>query len=82
MAEEKIIANDLSSELWREYEMGSGSDRLTYRIHNPKTLFVRVGGLTHRVLDSEGVVHLLPGPGYRGCVIRWKPRDQSTPVKF
>lgn len=74
----ELITNDLSAELWREYDLGSR----VYRIDNPQTLTVRVGGNTHRVVDSVGVVHLLPGPGYRGAVIRWKPRNPDAPVQF
>ena len=82
MSDKNLVANDLTSEAWREYEFGEAGARVTYRIHDPKTLFIRVGGSTHRVVDAGGVVHLLPGPGYRGCVIRWQPRDQSRPVDF
>lgn len=74
----ELITNDLSAELWREYDLGSR----VYRIDSPQTLTVRVGGNTHRVVDSLGTVHLLPGPGYRGTVIRWKPRNPDSPVQF
>ncbi len=79
-----MISNDLSDEEWREYEfpVSDFDKKIVYRIHDPKTLFYRVGGSTHRVLDSAGVVHLLPGPGFRGCVIRWKPRNTTAPVAF
>lgn len=82
MAEEKLITGDLSDELWREYDMQSDFGSRTYRIDEPKTLVFRVGGSTHRIVDSKGVVHLLPGPGYRNTVIRWQPRDASNPVAF
>lgn len=75
----KLIEGDLSDEEWREYELGGGR---VYRIHDPKTLYTREGGSTHRVLDQYGVVHLVPGPGYRDCVIRWKVREGRDPVAF
>jgi hypothetical protein len=68
----------LSTELWREYDFGGR----VYRIESPKTLFVRTGGTTHRVLDEEGVVHCLPVPGSCGCVLRWKNRRGTKPVEF
>lgn len=79
---DEIKSGDLSGEEWREYDMETEFGRRVYRIENPKTLYFRVGGSTHRVLDRAGEMHLLPGPGYRNCVIRWKPRDASAPVAF
>ena len=73
----------LESEAWREYEMNDGfGGRSTYRINNPVKLIVRTGGNTHRVVDKNNVVHLCPGPGYRGCVIRWKSHNPNKPVNF
>lgn len=75
---------DLSSEEWREYEFGPQGDqhRVTVRITNPLTLIQRVGGTTHRVVDSEGVVWCLPVPGSCGCVLRWKTRTGNPHVSF
>jgi hypothetical protein len=53
-----------------------------YRINNPKKLFVRDGGITHSVVDSEGIVHCVPTVGYLGCVLRWKNPDGEPPVNF
>ena len=55
-------------EEWREYDF---RDRV-YRINNPVALYYRKGGTTHRVVDSEGVSHLVPAPGYNSCVVRFK----------
>ena len=78
-----MITGDLRDEEWREYEMPDGNGgTFVYRIANPVTLFLREGGSTHRVLDAQGIVHLLPGPGYRGTAIRWKPRNPEAPVAF
>jgi hypothetical protein len=69
---------DLSDEVYREYVFAGTK----YKINNPKTLYIREGGSTHRVLDDKGIVHCLPAPGEYGCVLRWKPRDSNNPVKF
>jgi hypothetical protein len=75
-----LIEQDLTAELWREYDFQGR----TYRIDNPQRLFMRNSPdcTTHRVLDSAGVLHLLPAPGRYGCVVRWQPRDSEKPVQF
>lgn len=72
---------DISSEQWREYQwhIGAGQN-ITYRITDPVALYV--GNTTHRVLDSEGVVHCVPNVGHFGCALRWKVKDGATPVRF
>lgn len=67
---------DLSKELWREYQFGA----VVYQIDAP--LKAWLGTTTHRILDSEGIVHCVPRPGLDGCVLRWKPRDANNPVQF
>jgi len=64
---------DITTELWREYDWPARST--SYRIEQPVTLFLRSGGTTHRVLDSNGVVHCVPSVGVQGCVLRWKGKD-------
>ena len=66
----------IGAEAWREYDFCNR----VYRISAPLQLWV--GETTHRVLDSTGVVHCLPRPGYDGCVLRWMPKDVSHPVQF
>lgn len=61
--------HDLTSEAWREYDFNGR----IYRIEKPKKLWA--GTTTHRVLDSEGVVHCIPTIGNAGCVLRWKGKD-------
>jgi len=73
---------DISHETYREYDFTGGGEHRVYRIESPVTLFIRSGGSTHRIVDAYGVAHLCPGPGYRGCVIRWKNPDGQPPVKF
>jgi len=65
---------DLSDEIYREYVLPAG----VYRIEDPKTLYWRSGGSTHRVVDSFGIVHCVPC----NCAIRWMPRDRTKPVAF
>jgi hypothetical protein len=55
-------------EEWREYDF---SGRI-YRIENPVTVQFRPGGVTHRVTDSTGIVHIVPAPGVAGCVLRFR----------
>ena len=55
-------------EEWREYDF---SGRV-YRIDAPVLVEFRQGGETHRVTDSNGIVHCVPAPGNFGCVLRWK----------
>lgn len=74
------LPHDLSGELWREYEVSGHDFAYCYRIDSPVSLYV--GKTTHRVVDSEGIVHCLPAPGHLGCVLRWKPRDPAFPVQF
>ena len=58
---------DIKNEPWREYDFGGR----VYRINDPRKLFFRTGGTTHRVLDKNGIVHCVPAPGHFGCVLRW-----------
>jgi hypothetical protein len=77
-----ITSKSLLSEMWREYEMGNPGSRVIYRIDEPVTLFLRSGGTTHRVLDSEGVVHCIPAPGFNNCILRWKSKPGEAACNF
>lgn len=77
--ESDLVKNDVSSEAWREVIYADGT---VYRIDSPVTLWYRKGGSTLRILDAGGIVHLVPGPGYRGATHRWLPRDAARPVEF
>lgn len=70
------VEKDLTQELWREYDF----DGRVYRIDRPLTLWV--GTTMHRVLDADYVVHCVPAPGEKHCVLRWKPKDIANPVQF
>lgn len=69
---------DLTSEAWREYDF----DGRTYRIERPQALYYRPAGSTHRILDSNGVVHCIPFGKGTGSVLRWENFDKSKPVNF
>lgn len=88
-----LIKRSIDGEIWREYEWDEirqnkigdlyrTGERITYRIINPVLLFIRPGGTTHRVVDSEGIAHCVPAVGLLGCVIRWKNPADSEPVNF
>lgn len=80
----EMIEGDLTDEEYREYQfLNAGGLDITYRIYSPKTLYTRVGGTTHRVLDSDGIVHCVPAVGTTAqVVLRWKPRAGTKPVAF
>ena len=69
---------DITTELWREYDFGGR----VYRIKSPITLFYRIGGTTHRVVDALGIVHCVPAPGINDCVLRWMNVNPDEPVNF
>jgi hypothetical protein len=64
----------LMDEVYREYDF----DGRVYRINNPKALYYRIGGNTHRVVDNFGITHCVPAPGYMGCVLRWNALPEVT----
>ena len=76
----KLNAGDLSDEASRTYLFASGRK---YTILEPKTLYTRPGGTTHRVVDAAGVVHCVAFPGPNGdTVLTWSPRSNNKPVAF
>ena len=72
------IEADLSDEEWREVDTFLG----TYRIDAPKTLIIRKGGSTHRVIDANGIVHCYAAPETGKSVIRWKAKIGLPAVRF
>ena len=70
------------------------SEKRIYRIDNPVLLVIfyrphadrgagySIQGDTHRVVDSKGATHCVPRPGIDECVLRWRDRDSTEPVKF
>lgn len=88
-----LIKKGIGHEEYREYEfdevrqdkqgnMCATGRRITYRIYNPKFLYLRPGGTTHRVVDADGVAHCVPSIGICGCILRWKTKDGFEPVAF
>lgn len=68
---------DLEGVLWREYDTGER----VYRIENPVCFWHRPGGTTHRVMDKDGVVHIVPAPGPT-CFLRYKKTEGVDPCQF
>jgi hypothetical protein len=69
---------DLTIEAYREYDTGAR----VYRINAPVALYYKNGGSTHRVVDSDGVVHCITyGPRNPSVVLRWKNKG-TDPVGF
>jgi hypothetical protein len=79
---------DISHELWREYEFyagvknSNGEVMRIYRINKPKKLYIRPNGITHRVVDEDGIAHCVPTVGFMGCVLRWQNPAGEKPVNF
>jgi hypothetical protein len=78
MATSTLTEQDLTTESYREYDFGGR----IYVIDSPVKLYFRPGGSTHRVVDAKGVVHCVPAPGEKGCVIRWMNKAGSPQVSF
>ncbi len=64
----KLVEVDISTEKWREYDFGNR----VYRVNSPKTLFYRLDGNVHHIIDTLGVEHTMPAPGINGCLLRTK----------
>jgi len=73
-----MLKRNITTEKFREYDFGGR----IYRIDNPVDLYTREGGTTHRVVDSNGIVHCIPAPGVAGCVLRWQNKNKKVPVNF
>lgn len=73
MADQPFVDQDVSAEEWREYEWTDPATkaRTTYRINSPARVVIpRRGASTHRVIDKDGILHVVPAVGAHGCVIR------------
>lgn len=75
-------SKDLSKEAYRRYEWTDPvtGNECRHQIDEPVTLFV--GKTTHRILDTNGLVHFVPSVGYFGCVLLTYNKDESEPVNF
>jgi hypothetical protein len=72
---------DLRCELYREYVIEGVAE--AYRIDGPVSLFIRPGGSTHRVEDSNGVVHCIPFGTGCTTILRWMNRPEAeSPCQF
>lgn len=64
----------VDGESYREYDMG---DRV-YRIEKPVRVYPLIG--VHKVVDAAGVAHVVPAPGFKGCVLRIGPKQSAAPA--
>jgi len=64
--EDVLVSLETANEVYREYDF---SGRV-YRIERPTSVEYRLDGTTHRVFDHNNVQHVVPAPGYFGCVVR------------
>jgi|GEM_PF-3137536 len=71
-------SSDISDE---EYRVVITND-LVHRIDNPKTLVLRKGGSTHRVIDQQGLVHCYAAPETGKSILQWKARPGKQDVIF
>jgi len=79
LPDSEYIKADISDEAFREVHfLQSGN---MYRIENPRTLIIRRGGQTHRVVDANGVVHCYVAPESGLTVLVWKSKT-GVPVQF
>ncbi|MFW6130661.1 MAG: hypothetical protein ACOC56_05690 [Atribacterota bacterium] len=69
---DKHIVQNISGEEWREVETAHG----IYRIVAPVTLITQPGGLTHQVVDSDGIVHCYVAPETGRSILRWKINNE------
>lgn len=66
-----IVSMETGDEVYREYEFGhSEYERTVYRIDRPVSVEYMLSGTTHRVFDHNNVMHIVPAPGFVGCVVR------------
>lgn len=74
---------DLTVEEYREYR--DLKNNVTYRIDNPVAFYYREGGTTHRVIDSDGLVHCVPYGSGQPVVLVWKNKGVEAgrdPINF
>jgi hypothetical protein len=80
---QNITGRDISGVIWREYSWVVNGIERAVRIDRPKELFCRPGGTTHRIVDEDGLVYIVPSVGVMGCFITYKPRaDRDKAVRF
>jgi len=75
-------AKDLKKESYRIYKWTDPAtgNECEHQINEPMTLWV--GKTTHRVLDTNGLVHFVPSIAYFGCVLLTCNKDENKPVNF
>lgn len=84
---EPVKRYTLDGVIYREYEWIYDDDDEAeyiriYRIDDPVAFYWAPGHTTHRVLDKNGTVHIVPAPGEKGCVLRYAKAYGEDPVRF
>lgn len=80
LAKPQLQFKDTTNEEWREYRYWDAQQVYrVYRIESPQKMGYYKGCTTHRVVDAEGLVHIVPAVSQGGCVMVYKPRDPSVP---
>lgn len=70
--------HELPDYLWREYDF----EGRVYRIDNPVALYTVPNGTTHRVEDTNGMMHIVPAVGVNGCIVRYQKKDGAPKTTF
>ena len=75
-------SKNLTKEAFRRYEWIDPvtKDTMMHEIKEPVALYL--GKTTHRILDTNGLVHFVPSVGYFGCVLLTENKDKSEPCTF
>lgn len=76
---EGLSLRDISTEEVRVYETAGIGE---YRISNPVGVYLREGGTTHRIVDSQGICHCIAFPNEGRTVLRWQNKDLTVPCNW
>lgn len=79
-----LLELDICGEEMRVYLQLSHdkTHEVAYIIDHPVKLYFRPKGTTHRILDAEGIVHIVPAPGHGTFAIKYLPKNAAEPVRF
>lgn len=73
----ELVAEDISSQSWREYHWLVNGQIRTHRIYAPEKLFTLDGSCAEVVVDVVGTYHCVPAFGEMGCIVKWAERPAS-----
>ncbi|MBT7091352.1 MAG: hypothetical protein HN932_12855 [Candidatus Marinimicrobia bacterium] len=75
----EYIKADISDEKYRQVILSGGE---MFTIEEPKTLIIRKGGATHRVVTKSGKVYCYEAPEYAGRTALVWESGTNEPVQF